>query len=159
MKEKVILLVEDTPDDIDLTFRALKRNNILNEVLVARDGEEALNLLFGMGPHTGKGPLPLPTMMLLDLRLPKVDGLGVLKRVRAHPRTRLLPVVVLTSSREDQHLVQSYGLGANSCVRKPVDFRQFAEAVHQLGLYWLLLNETLPGTSIRHAKSTQRAVG
>ncbi len=146
MLEKMILLVEDNPDDIELTFRALKKNNIMNEVVIARDGEEALNLLFGTGPYREKGPLPPPTVMLLDLKLPKVDGLGVLKQVRAHPRTRLLPVVVLTSSKEDQDLVQSYSLGANSYVRKPVDFLQFSTAVQQLGLYWLLLNEAPPET-------------
>ncbi len=159
MTEKTILLVEDTPDDIDLTLRALKRKNIMNQVIVARDGEQALNLLFGTGPYAGKGPLPLPTLMLLDLKLPKVDGLGVLKQVRAHPRTRLLPVVVLTSSSEEQDLVRSYSLGANSYVRKPVDFHQFAEAVHQLGLYWLLLNETPPEPGVCHADATQGTHG
>jgi CheY-like chemotaxis protein len=144
MAERVILLVEDNLDDIELTIRAFKKNNIMNEVVVARDGEEALNRLFGKGPYSGKEAPPLPAVMLLDLKLPKVDGLDVLRQVRAHPRTKLLPVVVLTSSKEDRDLIQSYSLGANSYVRKPVDFHQFVTAVQQLGLYWLLLNETPP---------------
>lgn len=147
MKEKMILLVEDNPDDIDLTLLALKKNNIMNKAVVVRDGEEALHVLFGTGPYRGKGSPPLPALMLLDLKLPKVDGLGVLLQVRAHPRTKLLPVVVLTSSKEDQDVIQSYSLGANSYVRKPVDFHQFLAAVQQLGLYWLLLNEAPPETS------------
>jgi CheY-like chemotaxis protein len=141
---KVILLVEDNPDDEALTLRALKKNNIVNEVVVARDGVEALDYLFGAGPHAGRDPRLLPQVMLLDLKLPKVDGLEVLRRVRADERTRLLPIVVLTSSKEDQDLLNSYSLGANSYVRKPVDFNQFVEAVRQLGLYWLVLNEPLP---------------
>jgi CheY-like chemotaxis protein len=141
---KVILLVEDNPDDEALTLRALKKNNIVNEVVVARDGVEALDYLFGAGPHAGRDPRLLPQVMLLDLKLPKVDGLEVLRRVRADERTRLLPIVVLTSSKEDQDLLNSYSLGANSYVRKPVDFNQFVEAVRQLGLYWLVLNEPPP---------------
>jgi two-component system response regulator len=148
MMEKQILLVEDNPDDIDLTLRALKKNNIMNEVVIARDGEEALNYLFGTGPYSGKGLPPLPAVMLLDLKLPKVDGLGVLRQVRENPNTKFLPVVILTSSKEDQDLVNSYSLGANSYVRKPVDFHQFLAAVQQLGLYWLLLNEMPPAIRI-----------
>jgi two-component system, response regulator len=142
MNSKSLLLVEDNADDIELTLRALKKNNIMNEVAIARDGEEALRLLFGAGPGEGTEPPSLPSVMLLDLKLPKLDGLGVLRQVRANPRTKFLPVVVLTSSKEEQDLVQSYSLGANSYVRKPVDFHRFVEAVQQLGLYWLLLNET-----------------
>jgi CheY-like chemotaxis protein len=144
MNGKIILLVEDNPDDEALTLRALKKNNILNDVIVAHDGVEALDYLFGTGPHNGRDPRILPQVMLLDLKLPKVDGLEVLRRVRADERTRLLPVVVLTSSKEEQDLLQSYSLGANSYVRKPVDFSQFTEAVRQLGLYWLVLNEMPP---------------
>ncbi len=140
--EQVILLVEDNPDDELLTRRALKKNNIGNEVVVARDGVEALDYLFGTGAHEGRDLSELPQVMLLDLKLPKIDGLGVLRRVRADERTRLLPVVILTSSREQQDLVNGYGCGANSYIRKPVDFAQFIEAVRQLGLYWLVLNET-----------------
>ena len=140
--EKVILLVEDNPDDELLTRRALKKNNIGNEVIVARDGVEALDYLFGTGAHEGRDLSELPQVMLLDLKLPKIDGLGVLRRVRADERTRLLPVVILTSSKEQQDLVDGYGCGANSYIRKPVDFAQFIEAVRQLGLYWLVLNET-----------------
>ena len=140
--EKVILLVEDNPDDELLTRRALKKNSIGNEVVVARDGVEALDYLFGTGAHEGRDLSELPQVMLLDLKLPKIDGLDVLRRVRADERTRLLPVVILTSSREQQDLVDGYGCGANSYIRKPVDFAQFIEAVRQLGLYWLVLNET-----------------
>ncbi len=141
MPNKVILLVEDNPDDEVLTLRALKKSNIANEVVVAHDGVEALHLLFDVGAHV----MPvLPTVILLDLKLPKIDGLEVLRRVRADERTRLLPVVILTSSKEEQDLIASYSLGANSYVRKPVDFNQFAEAVRQLGLYWFLLNEPPP---------------
>ena len=140
--EKVILLVEDNPDDELLTRRALKKNSIGNEVVVARDGVEALDYLFGTGAHEGRDLSELPQVMLLDLKLPKIDGLDVLRRVRADERTRLLPVVILTSSSEQQDLVNGYGCGANSYIRKPVDFAQFIEAVRQLGLYWLVLNET-----------------
>lgn len=140
--EKVILLVEDNPDDELLTRRALKKNSIGNEVVVARDGVEALDYLFGTGAHEGRDLSELPQVILLDLKLPKIDGLDVLRRVRADERTRLLPVVILTSSREQQDLVNGYGCGANSYIRKPVDFAQFIEAVRQLGLYWLVLNET-----------------
>ncbi len=138
---KVILLVEDNPDDEVLTRRALKKNNIGNEVVVARDGAEALDYLFGTGAYEGRDTNVMPQVVLLDLKLPKVDGLEVLQRLRAGERTKLLPVVVLTSSREQQDLVDSYDYGANSYIRKPVDFAQFVEAVRQLGLYWLVLNE------------------
>ena len=144
---RAILLVEDNPDDELLTLRALKKQNITNEVVVARDGAEALDYLFGSGPYEGRDLSVMPQLILLDLKLPKVDGLEVLRRVRADERTRLLPVVILTTSREQQDLLQGYGLGANSYVRKPVDFDQFAEAVRQLGLYWLLLNESPPITT------------
>jgi two-component system response regulator len=142
--EAVILLVEDNPDDEALTLRALKKNNITNGVVVARDGVEALDYLFGTGSHAGRNLNSLPQVVLLDLKLPKVDGLEVLRRVRADERTKLLPVVILTSSNEEQDRLMGYGLGANSYVRKPVDFGQFIEAVRQLGLYWLLLNERPP---------------
>lgn len=144
MPGKVILLVEDDPDDELLTLRALKKNRILNEVVVARDGVEALDYLLGGGDDADLSPDPLPQVVLLDLRLPKLDGLEVLRQLRADDRTRLLPVVVLTSSDEERDIVDSYRLGANSYVRKPVDFAQFSEAVRQLGLYWLILNEGLP---------------
>jgi len=146
---KVILLVEDTRSDEVLTLRALKKNNIANEVVVARTGEQALDYLFGTGAHAGQEPVALPQLILLDLNLPKTSGLDVLRRVRAGERTRLLPVVVLTSSREDEDIIHSYSLGANAYVRKPVDFDQFTEAVKALGLFWLVLNETPsrePGT-------------
>jgi two-component system response regulator len=139
---KAILLVEDNPDDEVLTRRALKKNNIGNEVIVARDGAEALDYLFATGKYEGRDPRILPQVVLLDLKLPKVDGLEVLRRIRANERTRLLPVVILTSSKEQRDLVDGYGYGANSYIRKPVDFAQFVEAVRQLGLYWLVLNET-----------------
>ena len=139
-KEKVILLVEDNGDDEVLTLRALKRHNISNPVVVARDGVEALDYLFGTGAHAGRDTGALPQVMLLDLKLPRLDGLEVLKRVRADERTRRLPVVILTSSREESDVVRGYDLGANSYVRKPVDFTEFLESVRQLGLYWLILN-------------------
>ena len=142
MTNSVILLVEDNPDDEALTLRALKKNNITNEVIVARDGAEALDYLFGTGKKAG-GPLA-PQVTLLDLKLPKIDGLEVLRRIREDQRTKLLPVVILTSSNEERDRLQGYNLGANSYVRKPVDFVQFTDAVRQLGLYWLLLNERPP---------------
>ena len=144
MDDRVILLVEDNPDDEALTLRALKKNHILNQVVVARDGAEALDLLFGTGPRAGQPPVR-PQVILLDLKLPKLDGTEVLRRIRADERTRMLPVVVLTSSKEERDLLASYQHGANSYVRKPVDFAQFAEAVRQLGLYWLVLNQPPPG--------------
>jgi two-component system, response regulator len=140
----VILLVEDNPDDEALTLRALTKNNIKNEVMVARDGAEALEYLHGTGKYAGRDTSKLPQVVLLDLKLPKVDGLEVLRTMRADPRTRLLPVVILTSSVEEQDRVSGYELGANSYVRKPVDFTQFLEAARQLGLYWLVLNESPP---------------
>jgi len=142
--DKVILLVEDNPDDEALTLRALKKNNIKNEVVVAHDGAEALDYLFGTGKHAGRNVDVLPQVVLLDLKLPKVEGLEVLRRVRADKRTKLLPVVILTSSNEEQDRIDGYGLGANSYVRKPVDFSQFLDAARQLGLYWLILNEPPP---------------
>jgi two-component system response regulator len=141
MNRRKILLVEDNPDDVELTIRAFKKNNIANDIVVARDGAEALEQLHGTG--TGEGPPP-PAVVLLDLKLPKIDGLEVLRRIRANERTALLPVVILTSSREERDLVSGYSLGANSYVRKPVDFGEFVEAVKQLGLYWLMLNESPP---------------
>ncbi len=140
----MILLVEDNPDDEALTLRALKKNNILNEVVVARDGVEALDYLFSSGMYAGPDMSVMPQFILLDLKLPKIDGLEVLRRLRAHDRTKLLPVIILTSSKEEQDLINGYSLGANSYIRKPVDFSQFTEAVRQLGLYWLVLNESAP---------------
>jgi two-component system response regulator len=142
MSQKVILLVEDNPDDEELALMAFEKSNIANEVVVARDGEEALDYLFGTGAHVGRDVGLLPQVVLLDLKLPKIDGLEVLKRLRADPRTRRLPIVVLTSSREEQDLIESYNLGANSYVRKPVDFARFATAINQLQMYWLVLNES-----------------
>jgi two-component system response regulator len=141
MKNKIILLVEDNQDDVELTMRALKKGNILNTVVVAKDGAEALDYLFGTGKYAGRNIEEQPQVVLLDLKMPKVDGLEVLQRIRADQMTRLLPVVILTTSSEDKDRITSYQLGANSFVRKPVDFNQFTEAVRQLGLYWLLLNE------------------
>jgi CheY-like chemotaxis protein len=143
VKENVILLVEDNPDDEELTIRALKKNKIGNRVDVVRDGVEALDYLFRTGPYAGSNH-GLPQLILLDLKLPKVDGLEVLRRLRENPRTRLAPVVVLTSSNEERDVVQSYVLGANSYIRKPVDFTQFTEAVRQLGTYWLVVNQGPP---------------
>ncbi len=144
MEHKLILLVEDSPDDEALTLRALKKNNIANQVVVARDGVEALDYLFGTGTHAGRDMNVMPQVILLDLKLPKIDGFEVLRRLRAEERTKLLPVVILTTSNEEKDRLNSYGLGANSFVRKPVEFGQFIEAVGRLGLYWLLLNETAP---------------
>jgi two-component system, response regulator len=144
MFEKTILLVEDNPDDEELTVRALKKNNVSNSLVVARDGVEALDYLFGTGPYTGRNIAARPGLVLLDLKLPKIDGLEVLRRIRADARTRRMPVTVLTSSKEEQDVIKSYNLGANSYIRKPVDFVQFTEAVRQLGLYWLMLNEVSP---------------
>ena len=144
MRKKIILLVEDNPDDELLAIRALEKNNIMNEVVVARDGAEALDYLFGTGAYTGRDLSVMPQIILLDLKLPKIDGLEVLRRLRNDERTKLLPVVVLTSSKEERDLTESYSLGANSYIRKPVNFAQFTEAIRQLGLYWLVLNESPP---------------
>lgn len=144
MDTKTILLVEDDADDEMLALRAFQRNNIPNRVVVARSGVEALDYLFGTGPYAGRGDHGLPQVVLLDLKLPKIDGFEVLRRLRADVRTKLLPVVVLTSSRETQDLAESYHLGANSYIRKPVDYLQFSDAVRQLGQYWLMLNEPPP---------------
>jgi two-component system response regulator len=142
MDEKMILLVEDNPDDEALTLRALKKNNIKNEVVVAHDGAEALDWIFARGVYAGRDASILPQVVLLDLNLPKVSGLEVLKAVRDDPRTKRLPIVVLTSSKEEQDVIAGYDLGANSYVRKPVDFVAFTEAMRHLGMYWLVLNET-----------------
>ncbi len=149
MDNNIILLVEDNPDDEALTLRALNKNNIRNELIVAHDGAEALDYLYGEGFYAGRNTSCMPGIILLDLKLPKLDGLDVLRRIRADERTRLLPVVILTSSIEDNDRINSYGLGANSYVRKPVNFNEFTEAVRQLGLYWLLLNEPPPATRTR----------
>lgn len=144
MKPKKILLVEDNPSDIALTQRALTKSHISNEMVVAEDGQEALDYLFGTGQYTGRDVNELPALILLDLKLPRVDGLEVLRQARADPRTRRLPIVILTTSSEEQDVAQSYDLGANSYIRKPVDFIQFANAVEHLGLYWLVINEQPP---------------
>jgi CheY-like chemotaxis protein len=144
MEKKVILLVEDNPRDEVLTLRALKKSNIANEVVVARDGVEALDYLFGRGAYSETASRELPQLVLLDLKLPKVDGLEVLQQVRANQRTRRLPIVIFTSSSEEEDLFKSYNLGANSYVRKPVEFEEFLDATKQLGLYWLVLNQPAP---------------
>ena len=144
MRTKIILLVEDNPDDELLALRALRKNGVLSEVVVARDGVEALDYLFATGEYAGRDTSVMPQLILLDLKLPKIDGLEVLRRLRADERSRLLPVVILTSSREQQDMLKGYGLGANSYVRKPVNFEQFVRAVEQLKLYWLILNESPP---------------
>lgn len=144
MAKKIILLVEDNPDDEELTLMALKESNILNEVIVARDGEEAVEYLFAQGKYSRRDRSCIPALVLLNLKLPKLNGLEVLKRLRSDPVTKLIPVVVLTSSSEEEDIVESYRLGANSYVRKPVEFHRFADSVKELGLYWLLLNEPLP---------------
>lgn len=144
MNERIILLVEDNPSDVALTKRAFAKNNIRNELVVAEDGKEALNFLFAEGTWTGRDPTRRVAVVLLDLNLPKVDGLTVLQRIRSDRRTRRLPVVMLTSSLEEDDLATSYDLGVNSYIRKPVDFERFADAVAKLGMYWLLLNEPPP---------------
>lgn len=143
-ENKTILLVEDNPDDVALTMRAFKRSHLMNPLAVARDGVEALDFLFARGAHAGRAGAPLPTLVILDLKLPKLDGLGVLKALRADTRTALLPTVILTSSKEEQDVVSGYSFGANSYVRKPVDFVEFVDAVKVLGLYWLALNQIPP---------------
>ena len=143
MDNKVILLVEDNPRDEALTLRALKKNNIVNEVIVAHDGVEALDYLFGTGTYAGRDRI-MPQLILLDLKLPKVDGLQVLQKIRANEHTKRLAVVIFTSSSEEEDLIKSYDMGANSYVRKPVEFEQFLEATRQLGLYWLVLNQIAP---------------
>lgn len=141
MKNKIVLLVEDNPDDEALTVRALRKNHLSNEIIVARDGQEALDFMFGQGTYADRDTSVLPQVILLDLKLPKVDGLQVLEQLRANPKTRHVPIVILTSSSQEQDMIRGYDLGANSFVRKPVDFEQFLEAARQLGLYWLVLNE------------------
>ena len=141
---RTILLVEDNPDDEELTLRALARNNIGNHVVVVRDGQEALDWLEGVGSHAGRSPSDVPALILLDLKLPKIDGLEVLRRLRANPKTAIVPVVILTSSKEDRDRASGYYGGANSYVQKPVDFNAFVDAVRQLGMYWLMLNEPPP---------------
>jgi two-component system response regulator len=143
-RNSIILLVEDNPDDVDLTLNAFEKSKLTNKIVVARDGEEALDYLFATGAHAGRDPKVMPAVTLLDLKLPKVDGLSVLRRIRGDERTRRLPVVVLTSSNEEKDIITSYNLGANSFVRKPVDFAQFVEAARQLGVYWLVFNESPP---------------
>lgn len=143
-RKKTILLIEDNQDDELLTLRALQKNQIKNEVIVLRDGAEAVDYFYAKGKYEGRDVYDLPQIVLLDLNLPKIDGISVLRHIRKHPATKTLPVVILTSSKEDRDLIESYDLGANSYVRKPVDFLAFTEAVQQLGLYWLLLNETPP---------------
>ena len=146
MESKTILLVEDNADDVILTTRALKNNHVMNDIVVARDGKEALDYLFCTGSHTGRDPAVMPVIVMLDIKLPKISGLEVLKQIRDNDRTRLLPVVVLTSSDEEKDLFESYRLGANSFVRKPVEFPEFLKAIKRLALYWLILNSPPPNT-------------
>ena len=141
MEKRIIMIVEDNEDDIELAMRAFKRNHILNEVIVARDGVEALDYLFGTGPHAGRDLCVMPEVVLLDLKMPRLGGLEVLRRIRADERTKFLPVVVLTSSDEEKDMIDSYHYGVNSYIRKPVDFKQFTDAVRQLSLYWMVLNQ------------------
>jgi len=143
-RNHIILLVEDRVDDVELTLRAFEKANVANEIVVASDGEEAINYLFGLGRHAGRDPNVMPQVVLMDLKLPKIDGLGVLRRMRADERTRRLPVVIMTSSKEESDVALGYNLGANSFIRKPVDFVQFVEAANLLGLYWLVINEPPP---------------
>jgi CheY-like chemotaxis protein len=144
MKNKIILLVEDNPSDVGLTQRALAKSHIANEMVVAEDGQDALDYIFAVGKYTGRDVKETPAVVLLDLNLPRVDGLEVLRRIRADERTKRIPVVILTTSKEEQDVAQSYDLGANSYIRKPVDFKQFVESVERLGLYWLVMNEPPP---------------
>jgi two-component system, response regulator len=143
MEEKIILLVEDNPDDEALMIRALKKNNIINDIVIVRDGAEALDYLFGRGKYEGRDVRVKPQLVLLDLKLPKIDGLEVLRQVRADERTKYIPIVILTTSSEQRDIIKSYDLGANSFVQKPVDFNEFIEATRQLGTYWLLINQTV----------------
>jgi two-component system response regulator len=156
--KQVILLVEDNPDDEALSLRALKKNNITTKVIVAHDGVEAIDYVFGTGLYEGRDPHDLPLIILLDLKLPRLDGFEVLTRLRTDERTKLLPIIILTSSKEQQDIVHGYRLGANSYVRKPVDFEQFVDAVRQLGLYWLVLNERPPLGGTVQLMSAPRAL-
>jgi two-component system, response regulator len=144
IRNRVVLLVEDNPNDVELTLRAFEKSNVPNEIVVACDGEQALDYLFSTGPHADRDPARMPEVVLLDMKLPKIDGLGVLRRIRSDERTKRLPVVMLTSSKEEKDVVTSYDLGANSFIRKPVDFSQFVNAAKHLGLYWLTMNEPSP---------------
>jgi two-component system, response regulator len=144
IRSRIILLVEDNPNDVKLTISAFEKSNVSNEIVVVGDGEEAIDYLFARGRHAGRDSEAMPEVILLDMKLPKIDGLGVLKRLRADERTRRLPVVMLTSSKEERDVTSSYNLGANSFVRKPVDFAEFIDAARHLGLYWLEMNEPPP---------------
>ncbi len=159
MDKRIIMIVEDNEDDLELAMRAFKRNHVLNEIVVARDGVEALDYLFGTGPHAGRDLCVMPEVVLLDLKMPRLGGLEVLRRIRADERTRYLPVVVLTSSDEEKDMIDSYHYGVNSYIRKPVDFEQFTEAVRQLSLYWMVLNQC-PRTPLclRHAMTNLRVL-
>lgn len=143
-RNRVILLVEDNPNDVELTLRAFEKSKIRKRIVVARDGEQAIQYLFSTGPHASRDPKAMPEVVLLDMKLPKIDGLGVLRRMRADERTKRLPVVMLTSSKEEKDVVSSYDLGANSFIRKPVDFAEFVDAAEHLGVYWLVMNEPPP---------------
>jgi CheY-like chemotaxis protein len=158
MNEGVVLLVEDNDDDVELTLRSFGKQNIANPIVVARDGQEALDYLFAQGAHAGRDAGQKPVLILLDLKLPRVDGITVLRQIRANASTQLIPVVILTSSGEDKDKINSYGLGANSYVRKPVDFDRFLEATKQLGCYWLLLNEAPPAPRVSRPGSRDVAV-
>ena len=144
IRSRIILLVEDNANDVKLTMYAFEKSNISSEIVVVGDGEEAIDYLFATGRYAGRDPMVMPELILLDMKLPKMDGLGVLRRLRADERTRLLPVVILTTSKEEKDITSSYNLGANSFVRKPVDFAQFIDAARHLGLYWLVMNEPPP---------------
>jgi two-component system, response regulator len=148
-RNRIILLVEDNPNDVELTLRAFEKSNVTREIVVARDGEQAIQYLFSTGPHAGRDPSHMPEVVLLDMKLPKIDGLGVLRRMRADERTKRLPVVMLTSSKEEKDVMSSYDLGANSFVRKPVDFGEFVDAAKHLGIYWLTMNEPAPSEQQR----------